>query len=357
MLADLGLDPAATPPLAIDGERLSSIDAYRANTDVDEQAFLAVWEDILVVVESIEAFVDAAGAGEDAVVKEVLRQFLSLTSTEYVRLRWPTVFFTAKLLGVVEDRVPTGFYAVADGVITTDVFDNLLALLEAPFDHFGRVYSTPEDDAGARALANETLLPLAILLAYWDQTARHGVNLLGADVELPAHRVLHGWDGRVGSTTPLGDHLSETMLSFSFSGLDVGTAVKGAVGATLAWVPCDAGGPGLFVSVNGSVDLKVDLGSIWKLNTKRAGRGSSTSSCGTPSTRRRRPRPRPARAVRRSRAVATPRPPTVRCPATSCSAASRSASRWPRSTPRRRTRRWSASSARASSSGRSPSAW
>ena len=72
--------------------------------------------------------------------------------------------------------MPTGFYAVADGVITTDVFDNLLALLEAPFDHFGRVYSTPEDDAGARALANETLLPLAILLAYWDQTAPRGVQ-------------------------------------------------------------------------------------------------------------------------------------------------------------------------------------
>ncbi len=270
VLADLGLDPAETPPLDIDDERLSSIDAYRKSTDVDEQAFLAVWQDVIVVVESIEAFLEAAGAGADGIVKESLRQFLSLTSTEYVRLRWPTVFFVAKLLGVVEDRLPTGFYRAADEVITTDVFDNLLALLEAPFDHFDRVFSTPEDDAGARALGNHTLIPLAILLAYWDQTARQGVKLLGADFELPAHKVLHGWDTHDGTTTPLGDHLSESMLSFSFSGLDVGSTVQGAVGATLAWVPRDAGGPGLFLSLNGSVDLRVDLGSVWKLNTKRA---------------------------------------------------------------------------------------
>lgn len=270
VLAGLGLDPEQTPPLAIDGERISSIDAYRTNTDVDEQAFLSTWQDIVVVVDSIEAFIRAAGDGDDAVVKETLRQFLSLTSTEYVRLRWPTLFFVAKLLGVVEDRLPSGFYAAADGVITTDVFTNLVALLEAPFEHFDRVFSTPEDDAGARALANATLIPLAILLAYWDQTARQGVKLLGADAELPPHRVLQGWDPAPGTTSPIGDHLSTSMLSFSFGGLDVGTTVAGALGATLAWVPRDAGGPGLFVSLNGSADLKVDLGSVWKLNTKRS---------------------------------------------------------------------------------------
>jgi hypothetical protein len=270
VLADLGLDPVETPPLDIDGDRVSSIDAYSENTDVDEQAFLAVWQDILVVVESIEAFLDAAGDGEDAIVKESLRQFLSLTSTEYVRLRWPTLFFVAKLLGVVEDRLPAGFYAAAEEVITTDVFKNLFALLEAPFDHFARVYSTPEDDAGARALGNSTLIPGALLLAYWDQTARQGLKILGADVEVPTHKVLQGWDTHVGTTSPVGDHLSESMLSFSFSGLDLGSTVKGAIGVTLAWVPRDAGGPGLFLSLNGSVDLKLDFGSVWKLNTRRA---------------------------------------------------------------------------------------
>lgn len=270
VLADLGLDPDRPPPLAVDDERISSIDAYRTNTDVDEQAFLSTWQDIVVVVDSIEAFIRAAGDGDEAVVKEALRQFLSLTSTEYIRLRWPTLFFVAKLFGVVEDRLPTGFYAAADGVITTDVFTNLSALLEAPFEHIDRVFSTPEDDAGARALADATLIPLAILLAYWDQTARQGVKLLGADAELPAHRVLQGWDPAPGTTSPIGDHLAASMLSVSFSGLDVGSTVAGALGATLAWVPRDAGGPGLFVSLNGSADLRVDLGSVWKLNTKRS---------------------------------------------------------------------------------------
>ena len=341
VLADLGLDPAATPKLEIDGERVSSIDAYRANTDVDEQAFLAVWEDILVVVESIEAFIDAAGAGEDAVVKEVLRQFLSLTSTEYVRLRWPTVFFAAKLLGVVEDRVPTGFYAVADEVITTDVFDNLLALLEAPFDHFGRVYSTPEDDAGARALANETLLPLAILLAYWDQTARQGVQLARRRRRAAQRTACctagtgaSGRRRRSATTCPRRCCRSRSAASTS------APPSRGPSGRR--WRGCRAtpADPGSSSRVNGSVDLKVDLGSIWKLNTKtrRAGHRRRPRV----GLRRRQRRGRPDGADRSGRpgdrAPRRRRPPTAPCRATSCSAASRSASRWPRCTPRRRTR-------------------
>ena len=64
MLADLGLDPPSGA--AVDrgsGARLDSIDRYRQAADPDEQAFLAVWEDIMAVVEAVEAFVDVAGAG------------------------------------------------------------------------------------------------------------------------------------------------------------------------------------------------------------------------------------------------------------------------------------------------------
>ena len=87
--------------------------------------------------------------------------------------------------------------------------------------------------------------------------------------------MLHGWDTPPNSTTPLADHLSEQVFSFAFHGLSVGgnpenPPVAGSIGATLAWVPREHGGPGLFVSLNGAADLNVPIGSIWGLNTKRS---------------------------------------------------------------------------------------
>jgi hypothetical protein len=277
VLADLGLDPDAAPPLEISGERVTSIDAYRKKADPDEQAFLAVWQDILLVVETVEAFVAAAGAGQGGkpVVKEAVRQFLSLTSAEYMRLRYPMAYFVARLFQVIEDVVPQQFHAPVDVVVSKDIFSNLLDVVSAPIDHFDRVYSTPTTDAEARELAANTLIPLGILLAYWDQTTRRGLNIVGVDFELPKHRVLHGWDPPPNTTTPLGDHLAQQMLSFSIKGPAAGgtaesPAVESRVGATLAWVPEDAGGPGLFVSVNGAADFNIPLGSVFGLNTKRS---------------------------------------------------------------------------------------
>jgi hypothetical protein len=270
ILADLGYLPDTPAPLIIEDEQLSSIDAYRKNTDVTESSFLSTWGDIMTVVEAIRGFIDASGAGARGEVDEALRQFLSLTSTEYIRLRYPTAYFAARLAGVFEDRLPTAFYAVPDAVVSKDVFTNLLDAIEDPFDFLAKVYSTPEDDNGSTALAAATFIPLATLLAYWEQTAKAGLHLVGADFDLPKHKVLQGWDTFDPSLTPLGDHVSESVLSISFSGLDVGSAVKGTLGATLAWIPKDIGGPGLFVSVDGSADLKIDLGSIWKLNTKKS---------------------------------------------------------------------------------------
>src|SRR6185312_6208957 len=176
----------------------------------------------------------------------------------------------ARLAGIVEDRLPKAFYAGADAVISKDVFANLLDAVEAPFDFLAKAYSTPEDDDSSALLAAATFIPLASLLAYLDQVGKASLHLLGAEAEMPRHKVLQGWDTFEGSTTPLADHISESVLSFSFSGIDVGTAVQGTLGATLAWVPRDIGGPGLFVSLNGSANLKLDLGSIWKLDTKKS---------------------------------------------------------------------------------------
>jgi predicted secreted protein len=272
VIADLGLDPDNPPPLAVPGERITSIDRYRDSVDPTEQAFLGAWRDVLAVVEAIEAFVDAAGAGAKGIVKETVRQFLSLTATEYLRLRNPKVYFVGRLFAVIEDVAPRQFHGPVDVLVSKDVFSNLLDLIEAPIDHFGRAYSTPETEADAQRLAANTLAPLGILLAFWEKTAHHVVRLVGAEFELPERTVLHGWDIPPSTPTPLADRVSEHVLSFSFGGLDVGAGnseVGGSVGATLAWVPREHGGPGLYLALNGAADLDSPLGKIWQLNVKK----------------------------------------------------------------------------------------
>jgi hypothetical protein len=274
VLADLGLDADDPPPLAVDGERITAIDRYRDQVDPSHEAFLGVWQDVLAVVEAVDGFVAAAGAGGQAAVKEAVRQFLSVTGTEYMRLRYPLPYFAARLLAVIEDVVPAQFHRPVDVVVTRDVFTNLVALLEAPVDHLDRVFSTPGTEDDARRLAAHTLIPLGLVLAYWEQTAHHAVRLVGAEFELPKRKVLHGWDDAPGSTTPVADRLSQHALSFAFEGLRVGgppgdAPASATVGVTLMWVPAEHGGPGLFVSLHGAADLNVPVSTVWRLNTKR----------------------------------------------------------------------------------------
>ena len=236
--------------------------------------------------------------------------------------------------------MPTGFYAVADEVITTDVFDNLLALLEAPFDHFGRVYSTPEDDAGARALANETLLPLAILLAYWDQTGAPGraAARRRRRAARPPRAARLGRPRRVDHTArrpPVRDDavvlVQRPRRRHRRQGGgrgDVGVGAARRRRTRAVRLGQRIGGP----EGRPRLDLEAEH------EARRAGDRRRPRV----GLRRRQRRGRPdgadrSAAARRSRA-AMRRPPTVPCRATSCSAASRSGSRWPRCTPRPRTR-------------------
>ena len=146
---------------------------------------------------------------------------------------------------------------------------NLVAALEAPLDHLDRVFSTPETEEDARDLAAHTLIPFAMLLAYWELTVANGLHArrrrasscraagapgLGRDRRLdhPGGRPAGRFDGVVP------DARASTCAVLGPGG----TAVESELGATLAWVPREHGGPGLFVSVNGSADLDVGLGSI-----------------------------------------------------------------------------------------------
>lgn len=253
MLADLGLDPASPSTLSIPDEQLDSIDRYRQQSDVDFEAFLSTWGDLITILEAVDAFVSTAGAGGEEAVKEATYQLLQVTATDYMRLRHPFFFFLARLLGVFASNPP---------------------------EHLQRAIDKLETDDDAEVLARSTLLPLAFLVAFWEKSAQPLLKLFGAEYELPARVQLYGWDVPPNSPTPVADQLARRMYSLKFTGKRTEqqngqpASVEVSLGVSLAWVPAEQGGPGLFVALHGSDEIVAPLSKDWRLKVTFASSGA-----------------------------------------------------------------------------------
>ena len=255
ILADLGLNAGASaPPLQIPDARLDSIDLYRQRQDLDFQAFLSTWGDVVAIIEAIDAFVSAGGANTREKIHEATFQLVNLMASDFVRLHYPGWFFLARL-GDVAVRRPENI-------------ERALSLLK-----------TAKDSA---TLSDATLLGFALLFAFWEKIPPRVARLLGADFELPERFQLYGWDEEENSPTPNADAMSRRMLSFLIKGeakdppgdgLPPGS-VAGDVGATVAWIPEDHGGPGLFVALHGSGEVTAPLSKDWRLKVKFASAGA-----------------------------------------------------------------------------------
>ena len=253
ILADLGLQAPVGPVPAIDipDERLDSIDRYRQQQDVDFQAFLSAWGDIVAILEAIDALVSAGGANTREKIQEATFQLVALTGADFFRLRYPFIFFLSRLADVIVRR--------------PEQFEEALSALE-----------TDED---ADILAGLTLLPVAFLLAYADKLGPRVARLFGVD-ELPQRQQLYGWDEENNSPTPIADELSRRMLSFAILGKKTeppesgGGTGTGRLGATFAWVPREHGGPGFFTVLHGSGEVTAEIADQWKLTVKFASSGA-----------------------------------------------------------------------------------
>jgi len=254
ILADLGLQAGvAPPPLNIPDERLDSIDQYQQRQDVDFQAFLSTWGDIVAVLEAIDAFFSAGGADTQEKIEDATFQLVNVSATDFFRLRYPLIFLLARAADVLVRKPENVERAL-------DLFDS-------------------EDGS---TLSNVTLVPFALLFALWDKTGRPVARLFGADFELPERLQLYGWDEEENSPTPNGDALSKRMLSFLVqgrlqdpaSGSTPGGSVTGKAGATMAWVPAEHGGPGLFMALHGSGEVAAPLSDNWNLKVKFASTGA-----------------------------------------------------------------------------------
>lgn len=252
ILADLGMDVSAPASAEIPADRIQSIRSYRDLQDPDFQAFLSTWGDIVAVLETLDSLIASSAGGSEEEIKEATYQLATLLGTDFMRLRHPFWFFLGQLARFFTDR--------------PDNVEEALSGLKGEVD--------------ADTLSSATLLPLAILLAYWEKFNPLLDKIAGSGFELPDRAQLYGWDLDESSPTPVADALSQRMLSFQIEGKETdpasegGGSVAGKLGITLAWVPEEHGGPGLFVLQHGNGEMTAPLGANWRLKVKFASSGA-----------------------------------------------------------------------------------
>ncbi|MGH2614274.1 MAG: DUF6603 domain-containing protein, partial [Thermomicrobiales bacterium] len=276
---EAGESPVYTPPST------AGLKAYRDASDPGIEAWIGVINDVRALIESIVAVVKAWKFGDDAVADQVAQTLIDLLVSNYIRSRYPKLHFWMDLVRFSTE--PATLYGTG-GSGAARFGSSLVALIRfvgAPFEVIGRLAVKGPDgapldtEAQARKLSDATLLHAAGLLAFaTSEQARNSAREVGYDSNVNdavAFNAFYGWEPPANDIAPgapqlsAADRLSDRMLSMQLRvpphGFQSGEIqIEGALRASLAWVPKEHGGPGLFVSAGGTaLRFDVDRGGTW----------------------------------------------------------------------------------------------
>jgi hypothetical protein len=165
--SDLGLSPEkpdSTVKLEIE-DRKANIEAYRKKVNPDFEAFLATLQDLKAVAAAIENGIKSTQQGTDAFTDEMIHQWFRLMTVNYLRFRFPLVYWSGQLFGFIEQQFSTD-------VIPEPVGKAIIPFLKDPVKELKRLYTTKNGDGerfldteeDARVLSHATFIPL---LTFW----------------------------------------------------------------------------------------------------------------------------------------------------------------------------------------------
>ena len=261
ILLDLGLDPSKYAEPKLPAENINSIDRYRNSVDVDEIATQSVLNDLEAVYDAIKAFLLSGSVNEG--IEELVYQFFNLMAVNYIRMRYPGVYWVCQVLGfIAEFPVVTtkGTYGLV-GLPTTAklVGENIWKFLSHPIKFFKnliKLLPTLETQKEAQSLSSIFL----------------GLNILFAMAEImigkSSFRYLYGWDSAPeNDPKDWADVISKGIFSFDYQ-LDENNAdTRRHLGGSLLFVSKEvAENPGLFLSLNGDLNISTPLNDDWELN-------------------------------------------------------------------------------------------
>lgn len=213
ILADLGLDPTTGAQLQIPQQNLTSVRAYLDRTDTDLEAFLAVVDDAVKILEAITSFIETASAEpttEDG-LRELLFELVMLSSLLQYRYKHPAALAFAETLAIVDyglenyDLVRLGVDQISRII---DAFTrNIIGLHPLFVWRLGDVVQL-QTESHARDMSDAFLLPFAgVLMA---------LILSEKPTKLTETEILYGWDVLDPDDPATGDVISNRILSVDF---------------------------------------------------------------------------------------------------------------------------------------------
>ncbi len=222
---DLGLKPGQELPAATTGKFAQ----YGSGLDPDKEGFSETVAELTGVISDFKALA-AALENDGFPANQVLYTLLSLAATDSVRLRVPTVFALARLAMWVDDDV-----------------ESLMMLDPARLLRNVRGQDLPSGEALLQRVSDGGAVLLQILdmkLEPQPDPEKHGTV-----------DVFSGWDPSPETQTPKADLVSMRATTFHIGG---DSPTSGALLVSMLAVPKEHGGPGLFVSLGGSLSVARD---------------------------------------------------------------------------------------------------
>lgn len=236
--------------------------------EVDLAAFAEAAARLVEVGEAVQLVVQAAEADlpPGVAVQEALGALLDTLGSAYVSARWPQVMYLARVLGLLTENLPqeeTGQAIEALGagfwrILRWDDIDGLLR------DAWAGLTGPLETDDDARRLSAHLAI-LGLVVAFTPLLVEKWFH---RRIDPRSFEVLFGWEGDPTSATPVADRISERFVTLL--GRVTGKSSDGDEGelelsVTLAFVPREHGGPGLWLSLGLGAGGDLDLGGGWHL--------------------------------------------------------------------------------------------
>jgi hypothetical protein len=267
---DMGLDVKKTPEFP--KLTLSGIKDFVSKPNPGLEAWGGVVADVTKLVEGIRSLIDAIELGPEATAEETFQTLIDLLASNYVRDRWFHLYVWMELARFSTE--PATLYG-PQGTASKRFYGSVKALLKFALSPITLLKGPPMiTEADARKWSDATLLPLAEIFAFIGHSERE-VGLDTEPLDDGHFKMFYGFDQPEGALTPaqlespIADAISQRMLSVQARAMPDSFQqnwlhIEGALRASLAWVPEEHGGKGLFISIGGSTfRFGLDRGGAW----------------------------------------------------------------------------------------------
>lgn len=274
IVRDLGGTPGTAAP-QFPPAGLQSVKDYRDASEPGLDALLSAIQDFRTFHDALSVFGESLNLGTNAAVEEGYRALLDVLGWNLVRLRYPKLYFFMQMFSFAEDTTSPFPGQYSQKYPFPTAVDRVISSIMDLGDFWSR--TDFDSEAGTRRITDSIVLGSLGLL----KVLSFSSTLKKLIKEIPGDNIIYGFDRVPGvpppdPPTPAADTTLNRAFTINFvhsnrkkivAGTETDPVSQNLV-TTLALLPRTQGGPGLFASFGGGVDLARKLSTHWYLNAE-----------------------------------------------------------------------------------------